>query len=434
MQKQINRPSGARRRAVWLAPAGLALAGGMVWGPPAGAQGGTRATIYPGLPVHDYGITLGSWGSGTAKEDKNLVYKEGLESLKVDTQGLYQGVRIGLSKPVDLGSFASDKNAYLQFVINLPTTQTSNPNQIGPGGFGGKFGGIGGPPGLPGGRGVGGGLPGGRGGVGGPGGFAPGGFGPGGQGGPPGGFPGGQGGFGPPGFPGGGRGAGGFPGGGPGGRGGFGPGGQGAPPGFPGGGPGGRGAGGAGRSGAGGPNGNQQYAQRRAEPAKPIQNLRLQLVTTDNQTIAAMVPLSYAPMDGDWRMVDIPVSAIKGLPAGAQIKEVRIFGDQPGTLNIGQIRVVDDPTPITIDTMPDAPAVPRNQSYRYTALAHAGSTPLKYTWDFGTTPGQTYEERVGRSVTYTYYKPGDYTVTVTASDLYGLKPPATTTFKVHVTP
>ena len=157
-------------------------------------------------------------------------------------------------------------------------------------------------------------------------------------------------------------------------------------------------------------------------------------MTTDNQTISTMLPLTYAPMDEDWRLVDIPVAAIKGLPPGAQIKEIRIFGDQPGTFNLAQIRVVDDTTPITIDSMSDAPAVPRNQAYRYTAMAHAGSTPLKYSWDFGTTPGQTVEERVGRSVAYTYYKPCDYTVTVTASDLYGLKPPATTTFKVHVTP
>ena len=108
MQKQISRPSDLRRRAAWLAPAGLALAGGLVLGPPAGAQESVRANIYPGLPVHDIGITLGSWGSGTAKEDKTLTYKDGLESLKIDTQGLYQVVRLVLARPVDLGSLATD--------------------------------------------------------------------------------------------------------------------------------------------------------------------------------------------------------------------------------------------------------------------------------------------------------------------------------------
>ncbi|HLV81505.1 MAG TPA: PKD domain-containing protein [Chthonomonadaceae bacterium] len=426
MQKPIRRPSGSRRQALWLAPAGLALAGGLAFGPGAGAQTSTRATLYGGLPVHDTGITLGSWGSGTAKEDKSLVYKDNLESLKIDTHGLYQGVRLVLPKPVDLGTYSSDKNAYLQFVLDIPQAQPTNANPFGTGGFGGKFGNLG--PGAVGGAGGrAGGFPGGP-----PGGF-PGGF----PGGPPGGFPGGQGGA--PGLPGAGGGRRG------GGQGGFGgppggfPGGPGGPPGLPGAGNrrGGFGPpgtqGGTGRPGTG-PNGAQQTAQRRTQPAKPIENLRLQLVTADNQVVDTMVPLTYAPLDGDWRLVDIPVSAIKGLPADAQIKEVRLFGDQPGTLNLGSIRVIDDTTPISIDSMPDAPAVPRNQAYRYTASAHAGSTPIKYTWDFGTTPGQLVEERVGRSVTYTYYKPGDYTVTVTANDLYGLKPPAKTTFTIHVTP
>ena len=44
------------------------------------------------------------------------------------------------------------------------------------------------------------------------------------------------------------------------------------------------------------------------------------------------------------------------------------------------------------------------------------------------------EEAIGRAVSHTYNKSGYYIATVTVSDLYGLKPPAKMTFKVHVTP
>ena len=54
--------------------------------------------------------------------------------------------------------------------------------------------------------------------------------------------------------------------------------------------------------------------------------------------------------------MSISLAKIPGLtPDDAQIKEARLFGDVPGTLYLGSIRVVADDAPITIEPISDQP-------------------------------------------------------------------------------
>lgn len=432
MKKRLLRSRGTPRFTAGTLMAGLTLLGGLLCGLPAVAQPTPSLMIYQGFPSQNSGISLASWGSGTVTENNQLSFKDALVSLKIDTHGLYQGASLTFAKSVDLSPYLTNNMAYLQFAVSLPSdmTQQLASNTI-TGGVGGRLpsaAGGGGRPSPAGGgaapgkgRGAGGaaGVPG-----------APGGFGP----------PGGFGGFngGPPGAPGAPGGAGGQRGrGGAGGRGapgapgGFGGGPPGAPGGFGGpGAPGGRGGGLEGGPGAAG----AAPPVTKTEAGRPIENLRVLLLTTSGKTLEILLPMAYNTRQDQWRLLDIPVPAIRGIsPQDAQIKAIRIFGDASGTLNLGQIGVVNDKTPLTVEDLPNAEAVPRNMVYRYTALAHGGVTPLKYSWDFDASDG-IQEEKIGRSVTYAYHKPGDYVATVTVSDLYGFKTPVKTTFKVHVTP
>jgi hypothetical protein len=228
------------------------------------------------------------------------------------------------------------------------------------------------------------------------------------------------GGFGPPGFSsGGGRpgtSGGGFPGGG------F--------PGAPGGGFPGFGRGG-GRGGVGG-QGGETKAQ--AQKARNIEKLRVVLLTASDRSIEFLLPLEYArTTEQQWKQLSIPVMAVPGLKADdAQIKEMRIFADVPGTVYLGQARVVTDVTPVTIDRIGEK-VIPRNSRYTYTVKASAGVIPLKVAWDFDEADG-IQEEKIGRTVIFRYTKTGDFVATVTVSDLYGMMEPKTLKFKVHVTP
>ena len=124
----------------------------------------------------------------------------------------------------------------------------------------------------------------------------------------------------------------------------------------------------------------------------------------------------------------------------AQIQSLRLFGDAPGTLNVGSIGIAEDATPIIVETINDK-TVQRLARYQYVARGSAGITPLVYSWDWDASDGSQNESE-GRNVTHIFRKASaddsgktnDFLVTVTVSDLYQLKAPVKTTFKVHVTP
>lgn len=215
--------------------------------------------------------------------------------------------------------------------------------------------------------------------------------------------------FGYPGFPGFGRGMGRF----------FGGQGRG-PGGFPG--------------GVGGPGGfNPSNQETGMTTPKPLTQVRVVLVTTDGKQIEFYLPIdSAASGRGDWSYLAIPVSAIPGLAkTNGEIKEVRLFGDSAAVIYLGEARVVRDETPIRVDDLPEY-TVAKMDVVTFTASAEAGTTPLKYQWNFDAAhPGVDAE---GKTVKHQYRKgQQDYTVTLTVSDVYGIKKPVTRTTTVHVT-
>ena len=187
------------------------------------------------------------------------------------------------------------------------------------------------------------------------------------------------------------------------------------------------------------PGGGNNGGERRVavQRARALENLRVVLLTATGKQIEFLMPVAYTHGADSWRQFTIPIAAIPGLKAeDGQIKEMRLFGDQPTTFYLGAVHVLLDPTPIAIAPIENQSALPKNTNYRYTARITGGLTAMKVTWDFDETDG-IQEDRTGQSVSYAYHhetgtKP-DYVVTVTVSDVYGLKPPAVRKFKIHVT-
>lgn len=168
---------------------------------------------------------------------------------------------------------------------------------------------------------------------------------------------------------------------------------------------------------------------------KSLENVRVVLVTTDGRQIEVMLPTENArPDNTGWTSLAVPLVAIPGLKeSNGQIKEIRIFGDTPSTLYLGEARVVYDETPIHVDPLAEM-VVPANSTVTFTASAHAGASLLKYEWDFDT-QGEFQPDAEGRTVKHKYRKgwETDYIVSLRVSDIYGVKKPVTVTTKVHVT-
>lgn len=398
----------------WMLMAG---AGGVAFGL-MGISVRADVIIYQGQPAQSAGLKMQSWGSGEAKDTEEYVFT-GVRSIKVKTHGRYQGARLVLDKPASVKDALTDPRVYLELAVLVPERQTTGGlrsgagGMLGPGGMmgsGGMLGPGGGMIGPGGGR---------RGGTGSSGGM----LGPGGgMTGPGGGMTG----------PGAGRGTTGPSGG----RGGTtGPGRGGSSGGMlgPGGGLGGDSSGGMGPGGSG----TSDAARSLLTEPKPIRQVRTVLVMTDGKQIDVTLPMEFSkPTREGWRTLAVPFASIPALKnTSAEIAEVRLFGDSVGTMYVGQIRTIQDETPIRVEDIPER-TVAVNDTVKFTGSAEAGISQLKYEWTVlkaGERPDPLPVDAEGRTFEHKFRKSGEYDVVLTVRDVYGRKQPATTVAKVRVT-
>lgn len=357
----------------------------------AGSAAAQGTLIYaPVKLIKDQGISVKGWGSGTVSETDETAY-EGTHSIRISSRNFFQGGIISFGSGVDLSKEFQDPSNLLRITYKLADGSVAG----GPGGApGGGLRGPGAGPGGGGGKGGGAAGGGGGGGVGGAAGGAVGGGGTRGggtQGGPPNGPPGG--------FPGG-------PGGPPGGF----PGAQGGRPG--------------GMLGGGGGAGSVS-----------LETMRMIITTTDGKKSEAYVPTESA-MSGDrgWLNIAIPLKAISGFDkTNMVVKSIALAPDTTSTFFVGEMRVVGDTTPIRAEVTPAALNLGVNQEVKFSAVGLGGASILKYEWDFDDADG-IQVDATGRTVTRRFRKPGNYTITLTVSDYFGLKKPYTTTIKATVNP
>jgi hypothetical protein len=124
-----------------------------------------------------------------------------------------------------------------------------------------------------------------------------------------------------------------------------------------------------------------------------------------------------------------PGAALTG--DAARVKQMAIFGDAYGVFNIGEIGIIADETEISVQPL-ELPPVFTNDNISFIASAEGGATTLRYSWDFDASDGiQT--DADGRSIRHAFKKEGKYTVTLTVTDVDGIKKPATTSTEVEVT-
>jgi hypothetical protein len=184
----------------------------------------------------------------------------------------------------------------------------------------------------------------------------------------------------------------------------------------------------------------------------PFQRMRFLLVMADGTRHELVRPVSIPPA-GDDETAYVPLSfplraLLKGSTKngsngqaaanrgasptgeGARLVQLAVFGDRYQQFHIGEISVLTDDTEIVVDPLED-PIAAVNDQITFTGAAEGGASTLKYSWDFDAKDG-IQEDQAGQVVTHTYRKAGTYKVTLTVSDLDGLKKPATTSVDVEV--
>jgi hypothetical protein len=329
----------------------------------------------PGVALKEQGISVRSWGSGICSETEEDSY-EGNSSVRIVTKNMFQGGAFVFTKNADLNAAFPKKSNLLRITFRALDSATTG------GGAGGAS--MGGPAGVggatsTGGRAGGGGLP----------------TGGGAQSGPTGG-----------------------------------PSGPGSP-----GGPGGIGGGRGGASMGGGS----------STAAQALKQIRIIITTTDGKRSEAILPTAFAStVDRGWKQAGIPLQAIKGFDkTNKVVKDIAFSGDVSTAFYIGDIRVLSDMTPIRSEISPRTFSGTTNDTITFTANGFGGSSILKYQWDFDDTDGIQVDAE-GAVVKYRWRIPstgaagstpkpkGAYVVTLTVSDLYGLKESYTTTASVKI--
>ncbi len=174
-----------------------------------------------------------------------------------------------------------------------------------------------------------------------------------------------------------------------------------------------------------------------AVPFKPkIKEVRLIVTTTDDKKSEIYVPIkSSQTMGNEWRRIAVPLQAISGFDRTNKIvKDISISSDTFATIYVGSIGVITDQTPITgsIQNLTSL-NLALGDEVPLTADGDGGTSVLVYSWDFDDRDGIQVDAE-GQSVKHKFRKAGKFKVTLTISDLYGLKKPYVTSFPVTVNP
>ncbi|HXH61839.1 MAG TPA: PKD domain-containing protein [Fimbriimonadaceae bacterium] len=188
-----------------------------------------------------------------------------------------------------------------------------------------------------------------------------------------------------------------------------------------------------------GPGGGTTGAGQTNSPEFEIKALmtkvRCVIITTDDKRTEVYLDLSNAISNSaGWKTVGVPLVSIPGFTdSNKTIKSIAFSGDTIATFYIGSIRILNDTTPLYVEPTVHEMNLALGDTVTLSAIGSGGSSQLKYTWDFDASDGVDVDAD-GQVVKRTFRKPGDYTITVTVHDVFGLKKPYSNTIHVVVNP
>lgn len=188
--------------------------------------------------------------------------------------------------------------------------------------------------------------------------------------------------------------------------------------------------GGSGPAGLGSPGGSSPSSS----VEQPVLSMiRLIVTTSDGKKSEAYVPVgNSAKSDRNWRQVAVPLQTITGFEnTNKMVQEIAFSGDTTSTFYVGDIRVINDTTPITGEIRQTRDNLALGDEITLSASGFGGSSVLKYEWDFD---GDGKSDAEGIAIKHKFRKPGDITITLTISDTAGLKKAYQATTKIHVNP
>jgi hypothetical protein len=166
-----------------------------------------------------------------------------------------------------------------------------------------------------------------------------------------------------------------------------------------------------------------------------LTKVRCIVTTTDGKKSEVYIDLTSAlPNARGWKAVGVPLMSIPGFDkTNKKVKEIAFSGDTIGTFYVGELKVLNDSSPLYVEPTVREANLAIGDEISITAIGSGGASQLTYTWDFDAKDGVDVDA-TGMTVKRRFRKPGDYTITLTVNDKFGLKAPYSTTIKIVVNP
>ena len=160
--------------------------------------------------------------------------------------------------------------------------------------------------------------------------------------------------------------------------------------------------------------------------------IRLVLVSDKGVKISIEEPTNPVDPDDGWVRIAVPLEKLKAAGAGDEfkLKRMLMFSDTPSNIYIGEIKLANDTALIKVESL-DSQVTAQYYEVLLVAKAESGISSLKYSWDYDSSNGIQADSTglVGR---YIYTKSGEFTVTLTVSDVDGIKAPVQVTSNISV--
>lgn len=178
------------------------------------------------------------------------------------------------------------------------------------------------------------------------------------------------------------------------------------------------------------------FGQQKA--AAPFQKMRFVFLMGDGSQIELVRPVDVPPTEDPdaYIPLHIPMEALKKAAkqpltgSASQLVSIVVSGDKFNQFNIGEIDVITDETEISISPLDDQIAFIDNEMV-FVGDAEGGASTLKFSWDWDAEDG-IQDDDTGRSVKHVFKKERRLTVTLTVSDVDGIKQPAKVTLTLDV--
>ncbi|MHB1462158.1 MAG: PKD domain-containing protein [Armatimonadota bacterium] len=181
--------------------------------------------------------------------------------------------------------------------------------------------------------------------------------------------------------------------------------------------------------------------------AKPkvMQRLRVVMINDKDGSSDFVVNLRDAYSEDGWLVLGVPMKNMAGFDKSPQLKELRIAGDTQDTFYLGSVTGATDDNPLRADTIrinedlqvllddeqADMQSLVARKNVWLTANIAASMIPVKVTWDIDNRDGlQTDAEGIYAQLKFP--EPGKYTVTLTLTDVAGVKKPFVLTRVIEV--